>query len=338
MLWRRTCQVRRVALPGALLGFGRDRDGAAGGGDALVRVGGEGGRVHVDVFRGHEPVLVHQPDAVVVGGAPHPGVGGDGQAELAGHLEGRLLREGRVAGDVEGDLEAEHLVRGVLAEERPEGGVGGPLQGRPGCCRRRGRTARAPRAAPRRPPRRGRGYAGCATSPPWWSRLPRGLPRRRSGCPRGCPRGGTSGRAPGSSRRSTESASSPRRRRASPVCHMCRWVSIIPGITMPPLASISSATLRGLAVRSHRGDPVPGHQHVRVGEDGVGVVHGEHRAATQHDRTAVRPGRAQPRAGFAIETSGCPEADLCPLRGRSADQCHCQASAFRLSSHCYPDP
>jgi hypothetical protein len=57
-------------------------------------------------------VLVHEPDAVVAGGAPDPGVGRDGDAQVPGDLEGRLLGEGRVAGDVEGELEAEHVVAG----------------------------------------------------------------------------------------------------------------------------------------------------------------------------------------------------------------------------------
>ena len=50
-------------------------------------------------------------------------------------------------------------------------------------------------------------------------------------------------------------------------------------------------TLRYVKVRPHRGDPVAGHQHVRADQDRVRVVHGEHRAAAQHNRTAVRPGR-----------------------------------------------
>ena len=101
---------RRVALAAALLALGGHRDGAAGGRDPLVRVLAERRGVHVDGLRGGEAVLVDEPDAVVVGGAPHAGVGGHRRAELAGHLERGPLREGRVAGDVEGHLEAEHVV------------------------------------------------------------------------------------------------------------------------------------------------------------------------------------------------------------------------------------
>ena len=61
-------------------------------------------------------------DAVVVGRAPHPGVRGDRDPELAGHLVGRLLRERRVAGHVEGHLERRPVVGGVdlAAGERLE--------------------------------------------------------------------------------------------------------------------------------------------------------------------------------------------------------------------------
>ena len=52
-----------------------------------------------------------------------------GQAELARHLERRLLGEGRVAGDVEGQLHAHQVVARVAQplEEAPDGRVGGPL-------------------------------------------------------------------------------------------------------------------------------------------------------------------------------------------------------------------
>jgi hypothetical protein len=42
---------------------------------------------------------------------------------------------------------------------------------------------------------------------------------------------------------------------------------------------------RRLEARPHRGHPVD-HEHVRVGEHRVPVVHGEHRAAAQDDGTA----------------------------------------------------
>jgi hypothetical protein len=56
-------------------------------------------------------------------------VRGHRDAEVAGHLEGRLLREGRVAGDVERHLDAHHVVTGVAQplEQRAHRGVGAPL-------------------------------------------------------------------------------------------------------------------------------------------------------------------------------------------------------------------
>ncbi|CAG7643969.1 hypothetical protein SBRY_30942 [Actinacidiphila bryophytorum] len=97
----------------------------------MVGVRGQRGAVHVDRLGRHEAVLVHQPDAVVAGRAPHARVRGDGQAQFAGGLEGGLLREGRVAGDVEGELEAEHVAAGrAAAHEVAEFGGAGPLGGR----------------------------------------------------------------------------------------------------------------------------------------------------------------------------------------------------------------
>lgn len=106
----------RVALTGALLALGGHRHRAAGGRDPVVGVRGQRRGVHVDRLGVHEPVLVHQADAVVVGRAPDTGVGGHRQAQVAGHLEGRLLREGRVAGDVEGELESLHVAAAALEE------------------------------------------------------------------------------------------------------------------------------------------------------------------------------------------------------------------------------
>ena len=90
--------------------------------------------------------------------APHtPGVRGDRHAQLAGHLERGLLRERRVAGDVEGHLEAEHVVarrRTGARRSRGTSGVGRPLpRALPGCCRRPARTGRAPPPARRPRPR-----------------------------------------------------------------------------------------------------------------------------------------------------------------------------------------
>ncbi|MFL6130332.1 MAG: hypothetical protein ACJ73E_14870, partial [Mycobacteriales bacterium] len=71
-----------------------------------------------DVYAGNLLSAIESLDA---------GVRGDRRAELAGHLEGGPLREGRVAGDVEGHGEAEHVVargdppRHEVAELRPGG-------------------------------------------------------------------------------------------------------------------------------------------------------------------------------------------------------------------------
>ena len=69
---------------------------------------------------------MHEPDAVVVRRAPDAGVRRDRQVELAGHLEGGPLGEGRVAGDVEGELQAEQVAAAAL-EEGPHRRVGRPL-------------------------------------------------------------------------------------------------------------------------------------------------------------------------------------------------------------------
>ena len=165
-----------------------------------------------------EAVLVDQPDAVVVRRAPDAGVRGHREPEVAGHLERRLLRERRVAGDVEGQLEAEHVAGAGAAslEEVADGRVGGPLpragldvavgQHEPAGHRLQ-RVDRGVGVVDRLQPVRpvdGGGDAGLER-----------LPAPRAGCRRGCPRGGTSCRARGSTRRSTGSASSPRRTPAS---------------------------------------------------------------------------------------------------------------------------
>ncbi len=127
------------------------------------------------------------------------------------------LREGRVAGDVEGQLEAEHVVAGDVAvgEVAELRGRRSTPPGPAGCCRRPARTGPEPLAARRRPPRHARRSAGRATSRRWWSR-PRRWPRlRRAGCRRRRPAGGTPCPIPGSTRRNTGSASSRRRSRAS---------------------------------------------------------------------------------------------------------------------------
>ena len=85
--------------------------------------------MHVDRRVGGETVVVHQPDAGVAGGPPHAGVRGHRRAELAGHLEGRALRELGIPGDVEGHLEAEHVVawRDPARDEVAELGLRRPL-------------------------------------------------------------------------------------------------------------------------------------------------------------------------------------------------------------------
>lgn len=110
----------RVALSGVLLALRRHRHPAAGSGDPLVGVLAERGGVHIGDVGGHEPVVPHQADAVVARRAPDPGVGGDRHAELTGGLERGLLRERRVARDVERQLEAQHVVpRGEVTVHEP---------------------------------------------------------------------------------------------------------------------------------------------------------------------------------------------------------------------------
>ena len=133
----------RVALARALLALGGDGHGAAGGRDAVVGVGRQGGGVHEDARLVEEARLVREPDAVVVRRAPHPRVRGDGHAELARHLVRRLLGERRVAGDVEGHLEAQPVVVEHAAGEGLEVRRRRPLPRAPaGCCRRRARSGR----------------------------------------------------------------------------------------------------------------------------------------------------------------------------------------------------
>ena len=73
--------------------------------------------------------------------------------------------------------------------------------------------------------------------------------------------------------------------------------------------------VRHLEVLADRGDPVADDEHVGAGQDGVGVVHGQHGAAAQHDGTARRSGAsvlghriAPPRCGqvSGLRADGCP--------------------------------
>ena len=74
----------RIALSRTLFRLGGHRDRPAGGGDAVVGVGGQRGGVHVHGLGLHEAAVVHLPDAVVAGRTPHPGMGGDRQARGRG--------------------------------------------------------------------------------------------------------------------------------------------------------------------------------------------------------------------------------------------------------------
>ncbi|MFI1153938.1 hypothetical protein [Streptomyces sp. NPDC020817] len=56
-------------------------------------------------------------------GAPDPGVGGHGDAQVAGGFEGRLLGEGGVATEVDGQWQVQHAVAGdALVQEGAERG------------------------------------------------------------------------------------------------------------------------------------------------------------------------------------------------------------------------
>src|SRR6185312_3691925 len=114
---------------GVALALGRNRGETAGRGDLVVAVRGQRRRVHIGRARGHEPVVVHLVDADVAGDLPHAGVGGDLDPEVARHLERRLLREALDAGQVEGDLERQHVALAVepARVEVAELRRGGPL-------------------------------------------------------------------------------------------------------------------------------------------------------------------------------------------------------------------
>jgi hypothetical protein len=86
---------------------------AAGGGDLVVAVRGQRRRVHVDRARGHVAAVVHLVDAGVACHVVDAGVRGDRDAEVPRDVEGGLLREPFDAGQVEGDLEAEHVALAV---------------------------------------------------------------------------------------------------------------------------------------------------------------------------------------------------------------------------------
>ena len=120
---------RRITLARTLLALGGDGHRASAGGDPVVGVLVQCRGMDVDRLGGRIAVVVDEPDAVVVGGAPDAGVRGDRRAEVAGDLEGGTFRERRIARDVERHLEAEHVVarREPPAHERAELRPGRPL-------------------------------------------------------------------------------------------------------------------------------------------------------------------------------------------------------------------
>ena len=85
--------------------------------------------MHVADLGGHEPGVVHLHDRRVGGRTPDAGVRRHAQTELAGRFEGTALGELRCAGHVEGELQAQHVVRGVevLGHEGSELGCVRPL-------------------------------------------------------------------------------------------------------------------------------------------------------------------------------------------------------------------
>src|SRR5713226_810968 len=91
------------------------------------------------------------------------------------------------------------------------------------------------------------------------------------------------------------------------VCHMCRCVSIIPGITMPPLASISSAP----SGASSRGPTAAILSPVTSTSVSVRTVWASSMVSTVPPRSTT--GRPAATSGFVMETSGCRPADDRPL-------------------------
>src|SRR2546421_1040701 len=121
----------RIALTGVMLAFSRHRGGAARRRYAVIGVIGKCCRMHIDGGGGHESMFVHQTDAIIVGSAPNTGVGRHGQVKVTRNLERGLLGEGRVAGNVEGKLHAQHISTSVNATSNEVGKLRGlcPLPG-----------------------------------------------------------------------------------------------------------------------------------------------------------------------------------------------------------------
>src|SRR5881409_2700413 len=87
--------------------------------------------MHIDGGGSHESMFVHQTDASIVSSAPHTGVGRHREVEVTRNLECGLLWEGRVAGNVEGKLHAQHISTSVNATSNEVGELRGlcPLPG-----------------------------------------------------------------------------------------------------------------------------------------------------------------------------------------------------------------
>src|SRR5947208_16763226 len=115
----------RETLTGVMLALSRHRCMTTCRRYAVIGVIAKCCCMHIDGGRGHESVLVHQTDAVIVGSAPYPGVGRHRQVEVTRNLEGGLLGECRVAGHVEGNLHAQHIAAPVDAAPYEVGELGG---------------------------------------------------------------------------------------------------------------------------------------------------------------------------------------------------------------------
>src|SRR5215471_504349 len=98
-----------VALTGIHLALGGHRCVATCCRYSMIRVFRQGCRMHINGGRGHESVIVHQADAIIIGSAPYTSVGRHCQVKVTRNLEGGLLGECWVAGDVKGKLHAQHI-------------------------------------------------------------------------------------------------------------------------------------------------------------------------------------------------------------------------------------
>src|SRR5258708_21303426 len=95
-----------VALTSVLLALGGDRCGATCGCYALVGVLGQCCSMDINGGGNHESMFVHQTDAIIVGSAPHTGMGRHRQVEVTRNLKCGLFGECRVTGDIESKLHA----------------------------------------------------------------------------------------------------------------------------------------------------------------------------------------------------------------------------------------